>query len=159
MELAEDRFVVRGTDPAAIVAHVDPQPPTGLGERDLDASLLGVAELDRVRQQIEHDLDHAVEIHAYGRHAVREPGFDSDVLLLEELIHRGERVRDDFLHVDPGLGPVRLARLDLGEIEHLVDQARQPLRFPGDDAEEFPALPGVDFGLVEKNLGEGADRR
>ena len=33
-----------------------------LGERDLDRSLRGVAELRRVGQQVEHHLDHAVEV-------------------------------------------------------------------------------------------------
>src|SRR5207237_7945431 len=107
--------------PPSVVADVDPQAAVAFGQRDLDATVRAVAELDGVRQQIEHDLDHAVEIDGYGRDLIGQLRFDPDVLLPEQLIHRGESVGDDLLHVDLGLGPVGLARLDLGQVENLVD--------------------------------------
>ena len=58
-----------------------------------------------------------------------------------------------------GLDPFGLARLDLGEVEDLVDEPRQALGLLGDDAEEFLALPELDVGVVEQDLGERADRR
>ena len=59
---------------------------------------------------------------------------------------------------ESGFDPFGLARLDLREIEDLVDEPRQTFGFLGDDAEEFLALPELDLGVVEEDFGECADR-
>ena len=64
-------LVVLRRDAAAVVAHVDAQVAVAFGERDLDAAVRPVAELHRVRQQVEHHLDHAVEIGGHRRTPVR----------------------------------------------------------------------------------------
>ena len=87
-----------------------------------------------------------------------QPRLDLDVVLLEQLTHRGKRVGDDLLHVDAGFDPFGLARFDLRQVEHLVDEPREPLGLLGDDAEEFLALRRLDVGVVEQDLGERADR-
>src|SRR5256885_5743923 len=50
------------------------------------------------------------------------------------------------------LAPLRLARLDLREVEHLVDQPRQTLALLRDDAEKALALLGVDIRMLEQDL-------
>jgi hypothetical protein len=118
-----------------------------------------VAELRRVRQEVEHHLDHAVEVRNDRRHVLRQASNDLDVPFLEDLAHGGQRIGDHVLHVDRRLRPLGLARFDLGEIEHLVDETRQALGFLRDDAEEFLPLAELDVGVVEQDLGERADRR
>ena len=54
--------------------------------------------------------------------------------------------------------PLGVARFDLGEVEHLVDEPRQPLGLLDDDAEELRALAGVEVRVVVQDLGERADR-
>src|SRR5204862_3065581 len=76
VELAEYRFVMLRVDPPSVVADVDPQAAVAFGQRDLDATVRAVAELDGVRQQIEHDLEHAVEIDGYGRDLIGQLRFD-----------------------------------------------------------------------------------
>ena len=78
---------------------------------------------------------------------------------LEELAGRAHRVGHDLAHVE-------LARcchsarpgLELGEVEHLVDEAREALGFLDDEAEEAVALVRVDVGMVVQDLRERADR-
>src|SRR3989442_10022720 len=126
-EFVEDHALVGGIDPRAVVAHFDAQGTRLLLERDADAAAPGLTELRRVRQQIEHHLDDAVDIGAYRRGLFGYFDVDPDVALLEHLAHAGHRVADQLAQVEHRLAPLRLARLDFGEVEHLVDQARQPL--------------------------------
>jgi hypothetical protein len=81
------------------------------------------------------------------------------VLLLENLAHAGERLGHDLAHIDARDLPFRAAGLDLGEVEHLVDEPRQSLGFPGNDTEELLALGGPDVRIGEQDLRERADRR
>jgi hypothetical protein len=83
MKFAEHCLVVLGTDPAAIVAHIDTHAAISFSQCNLDLAVRAVAELDGVRQQIEHDLDHAVEVHGHRRYLVRKPGFDLDIFFPE----------------------------------------------------------------------------
>jgi hypothetical protein len=53
---------------------------------------------------------------------------------------RGDGFLDDLVQVDLGGMPFGVARLDLGHVQHLVDQPRQALGFLDDDGEEFSAV-------------------
>ncbi len=78
--------------------------------------------------------------------------------LAEELGGGADGVGDERAQVDIGRMPLGGAGLDLGEVEHLVDEPGQPLALRDDDAEELLALCGLHVGGVEHQLGEGADR-
>ena len=54
--------------------------------------------------------------------------------------------------------PFGIAGFYLGEIEHLVDQARQALGFARDDAEKFFALNEFERRVVVQDFGKCADR-
>ena len=133
VELAEDRFMVLGDDAEAIVADVHLHAPVPLVERDLDPPIRRGAKLGCVGKQVQHDLDHPVQVGGDARNGLWQAGLHADALLLEKLVHGSERVGDHFLHVDPGFRPVGLARFQLGEVEYLVDEARKPFRLLGDD--------------------------
>ncbi len=61
------------------------------------------------------------------------------------------------MDVQLGGVPLGAAGFDLRQVEDLVDQPRQPLRFVDDDGEEPLPLRQVDIGIVEEDLGEGPD--
>ena len=62
VELAEDLVLVLRADAPPVVADVDAQAAVALGERDLDPAVRRVAELRGVGQEVEHHLDHPVEV-------------------------------------------------------------------------------------------------
>ena len=147
-----------GGDAGAVVAHVDAQEASGLRQRDLHPALARVAELHRVGEQVEHHLHDAVEVRGHHRHALRHLRAQLDALFLEQLAHRRDRVLDDFLHVHRTGMPLDVARLELGDVEDLVDQPRQALAFLDDDAELARALGRLEVRVVAQDLREGADR-
>jgi hypothetical protein len=54
--------------------------------------------------------------------------------------------------------PLGASGLDLRKVQHLVDQAREPFGFLGDDAEKLGALLARDVGVLQQDLRKGADR-
>src|SRR5471030_2738103 len=139
-EFAEDCGLIFLADAPAVVAHIDLEVVAHFSQDNFDPAVGCVAEFHRVRQQVEHDLNHAVEVGGHRGNLIRQPRLDLDGFFLEQLAHCGQRVRDDLLPVDPGLDPVGLARLDLGHVEDLVDEPGETLGLLGDDTEEFLAL-------------------
>src|SRR6185295_14570891 len=61
-EFVENQILVLARDPRAVVAHLDAQVGSARYERDLDPAALRVAELCRVREQVEHYLHDPVEV-------------------------------------------------------------------------------------------------
>ena len=55
--------------------------------------------------------------------------------------------------------PLGVARLDLGQVQHLVDQARQPLGLGHDDGDKVLALLWRHVFIVAHQLGQCANRR
>ena len=127
-------------------------------ERDASTPAPRLAELRCVREQVEQHLDDAVDIGPHRRHLLRHIDLDLDAALFEHLAHAGHGFADQRAHVDFGLAPLRLAGLDLREVEHLVDQPRQTFALLRDDAEKAFALLGVDIRMLEQDLRKGADR-
>ena len=54
--------------------------------------------------------------------------------------------------------PLRGAGLDLGEVQHLVDEAGEPLGLLDDNPEKLSALGLVQTGIVIEDLRERTDR-
>jgi hypothetical protein len=136
MELVEDLVVVLRADAAAVITDVDLQATALLDERDFDLAVRGVAELRRIREEVQHHLNHAVEIGSHGRNLLGQARRHLDVLLLEQLAHRAQRI-GDHAKLSTAVRSFGPARLDLGEVEDLIDEARQTLGLLCDDAEEF----------------------
>ena len=157
-KLVEDDPLVRRVDAWTVVAHLHPKGARLRLQGDADLASPGLAEFRRVRQQVQHHLDDAIDVGTHRGHLLRQLDVDLDRLLLEDLAHAGDRVADQLAHIDAGFLPLGLAGLDLREVQHLVDEPRQALGFLGNDAEEFRALLGVHVGVLEQDLREGADR-
>ena len=86
---------------------------------------VGGREFDRVRQQVEHDL---LERPAIGRdldRLVRQDPGQFDALVIGRQSHEGDPGRDHLAGVEP-LDRQRIAvSLDLGHVQHVVDQVEQ----------------------------------
>src|SRR4029079_13373288 len=91
-ELVEDDRLIFGADAGTVVAHVDFQPSAALGKRNLDPASPGLAELHRIRQQVQHDLDDPVNVARDFRHAFGDARIDPDPALLAPLVHRADGV-------------------------------------------------------------------
>src|SRR3546814_15873801 len=73
---------------------------------------------------------------------------------------RGHRdgLLDDGTRIELPHLPVDAAGLHLGEVENLVDQARQALALLHDDREEAAAVADIDLRIIDQDLAERADR-
>ncbi len=115
---------------------------------DGDRSLLG--ELERVAEQVHEHLPQMVRI---AQQRVRHLGHDGDVhpqpfhlRLGPEDAHR--RV-DEGVQIERDALDLQLARLDLGEVEHVVDQLQQHLRCARQRVEQV-ALIALELGLRQQ---------
>ena len=85
----------------------------------------GAGELDRVRQQIEHDLAHRARVGDDRRQRRRQRGADDDALAVGLRLHQRDALLRQFVEVDAGEVQVELAGLDLGQVEQVVEQRDQ----------------------------------
>jgi hypothetical protein len=151
-ERLEDPACVVGVDARPGVGDRETKPYTvlaggrGLGV-DHDAAALG--ELHRVAGEIVEDLAQPalVGLH-HRRHAADAPG-DLDVLVVGARAEQLDHALQQLLDVDRrwvGLDP---AGLQLGQVEHVVDQAEQVLAAVADGV-DVGALVGVERGLDQQ---------
>src|SRR5205823_2830498 len=85
------------------------------------------AELDRVREQIPHDLLEAIGI-AMNDGCEIEMFFDGDLLRRRRGPQRLNRIRDDGAQIDRSYSQPELAADDAGDIEDIFDEPRLRLR-------------------------------
>src|SRR3546814_2490422 len=75
---------------------------------------------------------------------------ETDAAQVEQRPGGGDRLLDRRAHVDFGHAPFHPPRLQLGQVENLVDEAGKTLALPDHDGEEFAAPPwrqaGVEIG-------------
>ena len=123
---------------------------------------LGVAELRRVREQVEQHLLDAV---AVGGHRAAPPRgsrtASSTSRSAKQLCGRRGRLLDQLAEVHLGDLPLGPPGLDLREVEHLVDQPREPLDLLDHDAQEAlalrrPAAPGCRAGSPRRRASRSA---
>ncbi len=116
-------------------------------------------ELDRVREQVEDDLAEAPlvafdQVNA-GRQLEREP----DAVLRRRLAHHHDAALERFAQRERGDLELDLAGLDLGQVEHVVDQ-RQQMVAGREDVVQVLLLLGVDVAEhpLPQHLREADDR-
>ena len=83
---------------------------------------------------------------------------DLDVLVLNQLAGAGNGILDDFFKIQRCHRPGNLGGFDLFIIQHLADQADQPIAFFDDDAGKFFYLVRIDVWICMKDFREGAHR-
>src|SRR6266705_1916431 len=157
-EFFEDDLLIRGSDADAIVAHLTAQKAALLRERYCNPSRRAPGKLGRIGQQIEHHLHQAIAVGDNTWYLLRQLYRHLDFPLLEQLTHRGDRVLEHFAHVDLAGMPLRGAGLYLGEVQHLVDEAGEPLGLLDDDPEKLRALALFEAGIVIEDFRERTDR-
>ena len=125
LELLEQLGLVGRRNARAGVAHRNVERAVGGG--DLDRHFAGIGELDRVADQIEQNLRQAALVAAARRQVGRHIDLEGELLLRRQRLDRAVDVLDDILERVVGERKRELAGLDLGQIEHVVDQAEQVL--------------------------------
>ena len=150
-EAVEDEVEVVLGDADAGVA--DRDLVAGVAPRSRSAMRPARRELQRVREQVEHDALEHVDV---------DEGLAAEVVELDleveaEPLDGGSEVGGDAAHDVGHVGPhpVRLDRtgLDPGEVEDAVDEADEPVGVATDQLEALPRL------LAEIRLGEGVLHR
>ncbi|MCX5743251.1 MAG: hypothetical protein NT062_12225, partial [Proteobacteria bacterium] len=153
---------IRG-DADASVAHADPQgDELAVGDPvDGDEDVAPLGELHRVRQQVEQHLPDAPEVAADPERGRRI----DEVRELEPLRRRGrrdqvERGLDALAQVERMELDLELARLDLREVEDVVDDRQQVIAARPDGLDEV-ALAGVERGVEQQaaHADDGVHRR
>ena len=79
-------------------------------------------------------------------------------MLADQALGGGERLFDGGARGDVGHVPFDLARLHLGEIEDVVEEAGQALALLHDDLQELAALLDRQIRVVVHDLAEGGSR-
>jgi hypothetical protein len=103
------------------------------------------AELHRVGEQVEHHLHHAVAVGDH-RGTARAPRLDATPRLLKIWLVALTASATISRRSSSAVCHSASARLELGQVEHLVDEAREALGLLDDEAEEAVALRGIDVG-------------
>ena len=115
-------------------------------------------ELERVREQIDHYLHQAVTIGHYREAGRAGVEFQHHPLLDEQCSQRIGRLADDFRDIDGRHRPFGATRLELGQVEDLVDQPRQAHRLADDNAQKTRALREIGLGILLQHLRKCPDR-
>ena len=158
MELLEDPLQLRRRNAGAVIADADPPARRYRLQPHADTAATRRGELGGVGQEIHHDLDEAVTVRPHpGAAPPRQVQLQPLAPLLQELADADGRLFDDLRQVELVGLPVHVAGLDLGQIQHLIDQTREALGFAHQDAEEVLALRQVQLRVIVEDLGEGAD--
>ena len=122
-------------------------PPLPLVQRESEENVALVGELRGIADQVHDDL---AQPHRIAAREHRHVGIDVDHELdaLHGRLQRGGGggVVDHIAQVEVDLLQVQPVSLDLGEIQHVVDQREQRLGAAADEVDVF-ALGGVELGL------------
>ena len=158
-EFLEDDFLVFDADAGPVVGDAHPDHIGGRADLDDDAAFVDLDELGGVGEQVDQHLHQPVAIGVNRRHAPWKARLESDVLRAEDLHGRVDRILDHRLEIERGNPPLGTAGLELGEVQHLVDEAGQSLAFLDNDREELLPLGRVELQVVVQDLGKRPDRR
>jgi hypothetical protein len=138
VELLEDALVVLGGDADAGVRDRDPQLIVVVPRREADAAAR--RELGRVRQEVREHLPQAIRVGAQQGQAGLDLDVECQAVPLDELAVSSRGHVDQVGDVDLLDAELYVARLHLGDVEHVVDQPRQPPALAVDDLEELALL-------------------
>src|SRR3989442_4821654 len=145
----------RHADPA--IAHADPQLRALTLGRDAHAARL--RELDGVAQQVQEDL---LELWAVRKDAADirgDTGAQLELLVLGQGADTLDALRNQRLDLDLAAVELRLPRLELGDIQEVVDEHQQVLSVLGNDVHVLALVAGQDTAVaLEQQLGEAEDR-
>src|SRR5215472_14841196 len=90
----------------------------------LDGDFPSIGEFDRISYQIDQDLHQAAAVTVAQRQVGSHIDFEGELLVGRQRLQRGADGLGDVLNAVIGKVKYELARLDLGQIEHLIDQSK-----------------------------------
>jgi hypothetical protein len=146
-ELLEDERQIRRWDADAGVLDREDERARRADHR-LDVDLAAIGELGGVGQEVEHQLPQLEPIGDDAGGAVAHAGCEEHVLALERLLDRGDALLDELPHVDRLLHHLHPARLDLRQVEDVVDERQEGARVRLDYVEVAPAVRGEPLPLL-----------
>ena len=161
LKLLEDPRLLRGRNARTGVLHRDVELAVDGLDADLDRA--GIGEFDRIADEIEQHLAQPPLVAAADRQAARNRGLDLDALVLRKRTGRRHDRFDDPLHRIVVERQGELAGLDLGYVEHVVDQPQEVLSVGLDATQDLHRL--LRHGAVkpvDEQLGKaehGVQRR
>ena len=124
-ELTEDRLQSSFRDSGAAVGHPVMQDIVAKVHRDLDASFS--REFQRIPDEVHEALGDAPRVAARERDVVGHGGNEIQPLLRRQRTEGGHDTDDDVLNRVVRQGQLHPTGLDLGEVEHVVDESEQVL--------------------------------
>ena len=155
-ELAQ---LLRGHPDAAVAdPDDDPVPARACLPLDFQAHLSVVGELGRVAEEVEEDLAHAGHVGAHGAD-VLQADLEHVGVLLDQGLDGGPDLVDEVADLEALEEQLHFARLDLGEVEDVVDEGQEVLARAVDLPEvgDEVRLPQV-LGLLPQQLAVADDR-
>ena len=145
-------------DPGAPVAHGDRDAIGFAADRQRDALAVGGV-LDRVVDQVEHREGERVGIEPHHRQVGRDVGLERHVGGGDPARRQLDRAVDHLADVGVGELVDAHAALDLGEVEHVVDQPAEPHALAPDDLGVLVGLLGALGPALGEHLAEHRDDR
>ena len=122
----------------------------------LDLALLG--ELAGIAQQVEQDLSQPHGVHSNGAEVLLGLDNQAVLVLLRELAGGADDLVDQRSELDRLRIELQLASLDLGEVEHLVDEAEQMGAGAMHALQRFGGFLSAEAGRVgDHHLGQADD--
>src|SRR5262249_13819516 len=106
--------------------------PVALLAGDLQADRATLGELTGVGQEVKQALPNLGQVRIHGANVLRAVDQQPVGVLLRQGLDRGLDVPDDVRHVERVQQQLQLARLDFGQVEHVVNQGQQVLGRPVD---------------------------
>src|SRR6202022_4654274 len=124
-----------------------------------DAHATGLCEFDGVAQQVQQDL---LELWSVGKDASdlgRDVGGQLELLVLGQRAHALDALRNQRLDLDLAAVELRFARLELGDVQQVVDQDQEMLSILGNDVDVLALVARQDTAVAfEQQLREAEDR-
>ena len=157
-EFLEDQLLLRERHAGSVVADLDRRAALVAAQRHDHLAAALRHELGGVAEQVEQHLQQTVVVGVQHRHNGGLLHPHPRAAFAIDLGSGLHRVRDQLAQVDRIVAPIGVAGLDLGHVENLVDQPRQPLGFGDHQIEKLLPLCTVHLRIVAHQLGEGADR-
>ena len=156
-ELLEDRLLVLGRDTDAGVTHRDLGRAVRDGRADADVAAFR-CEFNRVREKVEEDLLDFPLVATEGAESLVHCHRERDPAARGPLAHQGDGVVDRLPQMEVGQLQLHPARLDLREVEDVVDQGEQ-VAARGEDILQILLLLAVDVAEhpLQEHLGKADD--
>ena len=158
VEPLEDPVVLLGVDARAPVAHAEHDALAGAADVERDPLAAGGV-LDRVVDQVQDGEGERAGVEPQHRQVGLDRGLERHVGARDPARRQLDRAVDDLAEVGVGELVDAHAALDLGEVEHVVDQAGEPHALAPDDLGVLVGLLGALGAALGEHLAEHRDDR